>query len=119
MGSQHNTDKILPWDLLHAEVYYSNRKDILQSNNICATLASFGASQFAGELRDENKATAKYMKDLNGEKCRDNVSEEERIALLGVDASNSISEGLHTSFTYGLQQGGVILLDHYAIAGQI
>ena len=59
---------------------------------MCATLASLGASQFAGELRDETKATAKYMKDLNGEKCRDNVSGEERMASFDVDTSNSINE---------------------------
>jgi len=118
VSSRHSADKILHWDLLHAKVYYSNRKDILQSNNMCATLASLGASRFDRELRDETKTTAKYTKDLNGEKCRDNVLEEEKMALLGVDANNSISESLHTSLTYGLQQGGTILLDHCAAAGQ-
>jgi len=58
----------------------------------CATLATLGASRFSGELRGETKTTAKNTKDLNGEKCRDNVSGEERMASLDVDTSNSINE---------------------------
>ena len=48
------------------------------------------------------------------------VSEQERIAGRGIDATNSISESLHASSTHGhgLKIGGTIRLDHCTAEGQ-
>ena len=40
------------------------------------------------------------------------------VSSLGIDASNNISESLHTSFTAGLTVGGTIRLDNCEAKGQ-
>ena len=66
------------------------------------------------------KATAKYLKAAKGSKSMapGKVSQVERIASRGIDASNSISESLHASSTHGLKLGSTIRLDHCAAEGQ-
>jgi len=54
----------LPWDLLRCKVFFSDIKDVMQSNKFSATLASMGACRFTGEYRDETKATAKLSDQL-------------------------------------------------------
>lgn len=46
------------------------------------------------------------------------VSTTERVALRGIDASNSVSESMHAASTYGLQLSSTIHLDHCAGEGQ-
>ena len=96
----------------------SDKKDIVQSNTICAVLATESAEEFQIQFRC--KATGKYCKAIQGAKslADGGVSEQERIAGRGIDATNSISESLHASSTHGLKVGGTIRLDHCAAEGQ-
>ena len=105
VGSRKLEDKILPWGVLRDELFHPTRSDIVQSNSVSAELAVHGAARFCVEFRDETKATANYVAVINGKKCMNNVTDEERVASRGVDASNSISLRvcmLHQRWGYSL-----------------
>ena len=118
VGSNDKDDRIFPFQLLKDELWDPTRKDIVQSNTICAVLATESAEEFQIQFRC--KATGKYCKAIQGAKslADGGVSEQERIAGRGIDATNSISESLHASSTHGLKVGGTIRLDHCAAEGQ-
>ena len=47
-----------------------------------------------------------------------NISEQDRLAQMHCDASNSISESLHSCLGYGLQTCGTARLDYMGALGQ-
>ena len=67
VGSQTEEEKLYPYDLLRAELYFSTRKYILQSNTFSALISVKASSEFRVEFRDKRKATAKYVSDIKGE----------------------------------------------------
>ena len=115
---QAEEDKIYPYDLLRAELYFPMRKDILQSNKFSALISFKASSEFRVEFRDERTATAKYVSDIKGANSMKKVSKIERDSYWGIDASNSISKILHASSTVGLKFAGIICLDHCAAERQ-
>ena len=66
VGSQAEEDKVYPYDLLRAELYFPTRKDILQSSTFYALISVKASSEFRVEFRDERKATSKYVSDIKG-----------------------------------------------------
>ena len=59
VGSRKEEEKGFPWDLFRSELFYSTRKDIVDTNSFCIELTCKAASIFRFEFRDERKATAK------------------------------------------------------------
>ena len=59
------------------------------------------------------------MSSIGGAKSAIKVSDAERNAGLGRDASNSVAESLHGGLTYGLQVYGTARIDHLAAEGMI
>ena len=116
--SRSKDDKVLPYDLLRAMMFFPTRVDIRQSQDQSCRLAEVAACRFVVEFRDESKATAAYLNSIGGLKSRDKISIIERQANMGKDASNSISESLHASSTVGLRTCGTARLDHMAAEGQ-
>ena len=68
VGLQAETDRVLSWKMTMDELFVPTRKDLIQSNALCAILASDTALEFRKEFRDEQKATEKYLKATNGSK---------------------------------------------------
>ena len=118
VGSQAEEDKLYPYDLLRAELYFPTRKDIFQPNTFSALISVEASSEFLFELRDGRKAKSKYVSDIKGKESMKKASKLERFAYWVIGASNSISEILHASSTVGLKVGGTIHLDHCAAEGQ-
>ena len=73
VGSQVEEEKVYPYDLLHAELYFPKRKNILQYNTFFALISVKASSEFQVEFRYESKATAKYVSDIKGAKSTKKV----------------------------------------------
>ena len=118
VGSRADDDKIFPFEFVKNELFYSTRKDIVQTQPFAALLSVESGLEFQVQFRCKKKATAKYLIAINGEKSMARVTLAERVAGRGIDATNSISESLHASSTHGLKVGSTIRLDHCAAEGQ-
>ena len=70
----------MPWNLFQSEFFYPNRKDIFDTNSFCIELTCEAESIFRVELRDERKATAKYLSSIVGENSMNKVEKEENTA---------------------------------------
>ena len=95
LSSRLEEDKALSYDILCTELFYPTRADVRQSVDVACQLGEISVERFVTEFRDQGKATCKYLTSLDGRKCQKNVSERERKDMLGLDASNSVSESLH------------------------
>jgi uncharacterized membrane protein len=69
-------------------------------------------------MHDESKVTHHYLESINGKYSLAVISEEERQAGMGIEASNNISESIHASSTHSLKMYGTIRLDSAAAEGQ-
>ncbi len=78
----------------------------------------FQQATFLIEFRDPKKATSDYLSSIIGIRSWGMVSEEEKVASWGKDATTSISESVHASATVGLGIAGTIHLDHVTAEGQ-
>ena len=76
------------------ELFYSTRKDIVQTQPFAALLSVESGLEFQVQFRCKKKATAKYLIAINGEKSMARVTLTERVAGRGIDATTSISESL-------------------------
>ena len=81
-------------------------------------LAEEAATVFLNEFRDESKATAAYLSSIGGTKSCAEITEEVRVAGMNKSASNSISESAHAGLTRGMEQCGMVRIDHAAAEGQ-
>jgi hypothetical protein len=70
------------------------------------------------EMHDETKVTHHYLESINRKYSLAMISEEERQAGMGIEASNNISESVHASSTHSLKMYGTIRLDSAAAEGQ-
>ena len=95
LSSRLEEEKVLPYDILRAELLYPTRVDVRKTVDVACQLGEIAAERFVTELWDKGKATCKYLTPLGGRKCQKNVSERERKDMLGLDAGNSVSESLH------------------------
>ena len=84
-------DKVLPYNLLRAELFYPTRADVRQTVDVACQLGEIEAERFVTEFRGKGKASRKYLTSLNGTKCQKHVSKREQKDMLGLDASNSVS----------------------------
>ena len=118
VGSQSEKDKLFPYDLLRAELYFPTRKDIIQSNKLSALISVESSSVFRVEFRDKKRGTSKFVSDIKWVKITNKVLNTERVASWGIDASNSISKIFYASSTLGIKVGGTIGLDHCVARGK-
>ncbi len=110
-------EKVLPWDDLRAAVFYPSRADIVQTHDLCCRLAVVAASTFLVEFQDTSKATHNYLSSISGKYSQAVISEGQRKAGFGKEASNSISESNFASATHSLKTYGTIRLDSAAAEG--
>ena len=75
-------------------------------------------SVFRIEFRDKRKASSQYLSALNGDKCINNISQEERDSTIEMLTSNSIAESLHASSTDAFVVCGTMILYHATTLGQ-
>ena len=80
--SRAKKDKILPWDVCRAALFFPTRADIMESQDDCELLAPIAASVFRYEFRDTTKATAAYLGNINGERSMKKVKKKEQDAPL-------------------------------------
>ena len=73
---------------------------------------------FLIEFRDQKKGTSDYLSSISKIRSWGMVSEEEKVASQGKDATTSISESVHASATVGLRIAGPVHLDHVTTKGQ-
>ena len=118
-NTKSEDDKVLPYDLIRAAVFYPDRDDIRKTDDLCRELAVTAASAFLIEFRDESKATAQYLSSIGGENSLAVLSESKRKAGLGKESSNSTSESLHGTVTHLMKVSGTIRLDHAAGDGML
>ena len=115
-GSKSPLQKILPFDLLRAELFYPVRVENIQSNEMTLKIGTEMARVMALDMEDELKATKDYI--LDGIHSVQNTDEEERQANMGRHASNSLSEACHAHSTINLDSFINIRLDSSAAMGQ-
>jgi hypothetical protein len=116
--TQNKHDKRLPFDELQAELFYPTCNYVRQSHDTACRLAEVAAATFLIESRDPKKATSDYLLNISGIRSWAMVSESEKVASRGKDATTSISESVHASATVGLGIAGTIRLDHVTAEGQ-
>ena len=75
-------EKVLPWDHLHAAVFYPSRADIVKTHDLCCQLAVVAASTFLVEFQDTSKATHNYLSSYFGKYSQAVISEGQRKADL-------------------------------------
>ena len=116
--SKKSEDKVLPFDLLRAALFYPTRADIVETDELCSQLAVVAAMAFLTEFRDTSKATHNYLSSIDGKLSLKVISEEQRLEGMRKEASNSISESNFASATQSLKTCGTIRLDSAAAEGQ-
>jgi uncharacterized membrane protein len=105
-------------DLLRALLFYPVRSYVAKTHDFCLELAVVAIQRFLTEMHDESKVTHHYLESINGKYSLAVISEEERQAGMGIEASNNISESVHASSTHSLKMYGTIRLDSAAAEGQ-
>lgn len=68
IGSRDKEDRVvlLPLDLIRAEVFYPQQREIIQTNKTCEALAMQAAATILAEFCDERKATSAYLSESCG-----------------------------------------------------
>jgi hypothetical protein len=118
IGSRDNNDDWLPFDELHAELFFPSRNYVCQTHSTACCLAYVAAATFLIEFRDPKKTTSDYLSSISRKWSWAMVSENKKVASRGKDATTSISESVHASSTVGLGIAGTICLDHVTAKGQ-
>lgn len=111
---ESSSDNVLPWDLLHAAVFYPSRADIIQTLKLCSELATIAAATFLAEFQDTSKATHNCRSSISGKYSLAVISEEQCQVGFRKNASNSIFESNFASATQQLKTFGMICLDSAA-----
>ena len=82
--NEFNNSKVLPYDLLRAELFYPQREENKAIDTMCARMAVELATTMLIELRDPHKATSDYLSSAKGEFSWGETSQEEHEAPLPV-----------------------------------
>ena len=118
VGKYAEEDKTLPYDVMRAAVFYPTRRDIVQSTDLSLQLGVRIATTMRAEFVNPKKNTARYLSAIGGKSSLAEISEEQRVAGFGVDASNSVSESVHAASTDMLVVFGTIRTQYCAAIGQ-
>lgn len=101
-----------------AELFYPTRKEVIETHDMCCTLAEKMAARAMLELTNPNKAASKFVSAADGIHSVNNVSDAEREAMKNHKANTSDSESIHAMLTSFLEGGGKVNLDYAAGQGQ-
>ena len=118
IGVTGENERTLPYNELRQAVFYPTRHDISQSTDLSLELAVVIATTMRAEFVDPRKNTARYLSEINGISSLAVISEEQRVAGYGVDASNSVSESVHAASTDMFVVFGTIRAQFCAGIGQ-
>ncbi len=99
-------------------MFFPTHNYVHQTHDTACHLAEVAAATFLIEFRDPKKATSNYLSSISGIRSWSMVSEEEKVASWGKDATISISDSVHASATVRLGIAGTISLDHVTAEGQ-
>ena len=111
-GSRTQDDKVLPYDILIAELFYPVRNENRQTHNLSIRLGELIADTMLIELRDKSKNTWEYLSSCDGRYSKKNITENDRQETMGIMSHNSISESNHAAATFSLKTGGTIRINH-------
>eukprot|EP00956_Cyclotella_meneghiniana_P019308 scaffold32996_cov35-Cyclotella_meneghiniana.AAC.1 len=104
-NSKDDEDKVLPYDEIRAAVFYPNRKDIMQTDELCREY---------WQLQRQLHFWLNFVM-----KARQRQIIYQRKSAIGKESSNSTSESLHGTTTDIMKRTGTIRLDHAAGDGMI
>ena len=111
-------EKTLPYNELRQALFYPTQRGIAQSTELSLQLAVVIATTMRAEFVNTTKNTARYLSAIGGVSSLTKISEEQRVAGFGVDASNSVSESVHAASTDMLVVFGTIHAQYCAAIGQ-
>ena len=105
-------------DLAKAEIFYPKRSENRQTQVMCETLWVDIARCMCIEFTDTQKATSGQLSAINGAKSWSVITEEEKLACLGMRANNDPAEQNFAVFSDALDVGGRIDIQIAAGKGQ-
>ena len=118
VGHSTEDEKTIPLDELRAAVFYPTHRDIIQSTNLSIQLGVVIATTMREEFVNPRKNTSKYLSAIGGESSMEVMTEEQRVAGFGVDASNSTAESVIGASTDMFKVFGTIRAQYCAAIGQ-
>jgi hypothetical protein len=89
LGSREKANNWLPFDELHAELFFPTRNYVRQTHSIACHLAEVAAATFLIEFQDHKKATSDYLSSISGIRSWVMVSDKDKLASQGKDATTS------------------------------
>ena len=119
VGSVQSKDRVLSIDEAMAELFWPSKIRNRETSVFCKELAVGVATTLLTELEDTKKATHQYLSAVLGKHSQAVITEEEKLATVGVRANNDPSEGGFATLTDILQCSGRISLQSAAGIGQI
>jgi hypothetical protein len=111
--------KVLPFDLLNAEIFYPERQENKDSTPTVIEMAQTVVAPTAKkEVVDPKKALSKYASVVAGEYSWGETTEAEHVASIGKNATNDPAESPFAALTQQLQTFGRVLGIHASAIGQ-
>ena len=110
-GCKSDDKHIMSYDELQAEHFYPSRIDVQQTDGHFSSLGEEAVMALLIEFWDPSKATSAYLTSISGKFIKSQLSDQDRMAGINKDASNSISESNHASSTHSLKTNGTIPIE--------
>ena len=107
-----NNSKVLPYDLLRAELFFPAREENQATDTVCTNMAVELAQTMLVELRDPKKATSDYLSSEEGQFSWGQTTQSEHEACIGLMATNNMAESPFAGLTHQFQIYGRILGIH-------
>jgi hypothetical protein len=117
-GSTSVDDKMIPFDLMRAELFYPTKMENRQTHQFCCRLTEEIASTILAELRDPRKATSQYLSRCVVKYSKSVIAEDYHQVCMGKMAHNSMSGSGHAMSSSALIKGRIITLYHALAQGQ-
>ena len=118
VGSNKECDRVLAIDGAVAELFYPTRMENRQSTPTCRELAVKLAIRGMAECVHPKKAIADHLSIINGKKSWIEISEDEKLATLGLRANNDPAEENFAVFSDAFENHKRMRLDNAAGEGQ-
>ena len=115
--NQLDGSKVLPYDVLNAELFYPTREENIATTEFVTQLAVEVADCMLQELRDPKKATSDYLSSGGGKFSWGETTDEDHIMCIGKMATNDPAESPFASLTVQLQSFGRVLGIHSSGVG--